>query len=70
VADIGVLRRDDVPAAVDLAQHASAAGLALLLAQCTRRSIRAPRLRVARRVLTRDSGVEGYKLRIKWRDRT
>ena len=34
VPDIGVLRRDDVPSAVDLAQHASADALAVLLAQC------------------------------------
>src|SRR3954453_17681447 len=34
LADIGVLRRDDVPAAVDLAQHASADALAVLLARC------------------------------------
>src|SRR4029078_4138382 len=33
VADIGVLRRDDVPSAVDLAQHAGADALAVLLAQ-------------------------------------
>jgi hypothetical protein len=34
VPDIGVLRRHDVPAAVDLAPHASADALAVLLAQC------------------------------------
>jgi hypothetical protein len=34
VADVGVLRRNDVPTAVDLAQHASADALAVLLAQC------------------------------------
>ena len=34
VPDIGLLRREDVPSAVDLAQHASADALAVLLAQC------------------------------------